>query len=142
MRIGELATALGVSTDTLRFYERSGMLPRPRRADNGYRDYSLAELERLRLMLDLRRLDVPLADAARMAGWCQSGHCATTSAELPRVLRERRHALRQRIAGLRVLDRRLAELESHLLLNELPMAAEARRPCCTAAAALEEAITH
>jgi DNA-binding transcriptional MerR regulator len=143
VRIGELAAAVGVTTDTLRFYERSGMLPRSRRTDNGYRDYGPAELERIRLMLDLRRLDVPLADAARMAGWCQTGHCATTSAELPRVLRERRQALRERIAGLKALDRRLAELESHLTLNQLPVAADARRrPCCDAAAALEDAVAH
>ena len=39
MRIGELADRVGVSTDTLRFYERSGWLPRPERRDNTYRDY-------------------------------------------------------------------------------------------------------
>lgn len=35
MRIGELARELGVSTDTLRFYEREGWLPHPARAENG-----------------------------------------------------------------------------------------------------------
>src|SRR5690606_11664034 len=52
MRIGELARAVGVSADTLRFYERSGLLPRPRRAGNNYRDYGPPELERIRLLLD------------------------------------------------------------------------------------------
>ena len=134
MRIGELARELGVSADTLRFYERSGLLPRPRRADNGYRDYGPVELERIRLMLDLRRLDIGLTDAARMAGWCQSGHCADTSTALPQLLRTRRAALRERIRGLEELDRRLAALESHLSLVELPMAGEVGGPCCAAAA--------
>lgn len=140
MRIGELARELGVSADTLRFYERSGLLPRPPRAENGYREYGPAELERIRLLLDLRRLDLPLEDAARVAGWCQSGHCSETSDALPRLLQDRRSALRERIRGLRELDRRLAQLEAHLALTELPLSGSAG-PCCAAAAAVEEAVS-
>ena len=136
MRIGELARELGVSADTLRFYERSGLLPRPHRADNGYREYGPIELERIRLMLDLRRLDIPLTDAARIAGWCQTGHCAETSTALPELLAARRAAIRERISGLEELDRRLEALESHLSLASLPMLADGG-PCCGAAAAIE-----
>lgn len=135
MRIGELARELSVSTDTLRFYERSGMLPRPARSENGYREYGPLEVERIRLMLDLRRLDIPLADAARIAGWCQSGHCSETSTALPELLAARRAAIGERIRGLEELDRRLAGLEAHLALSPLPMAGEAG-PCCAAAAAI------
>jgi DNA-binding transcriptional MerR regulator len=39
LRAGELAREAGVSTDTLRHYERKGVLPRPRRSPNGYREY-------------------------------------------------------------------------------------------------------
>ena len=39
MKIGELAEAVGVSTDTVRFYERSGWLPHASRRDNAYREY-------------------------------------------------------------------------------------------------------
>lgn len=133
MRIGELARELGVSADTLRFYERAGILPRPRRAENGYRDYAPAELERTRLMLELRRLDIPLADAARIAGWCQTGHCEQTSVALPQLLAARRAAIRERIGRLEELDRRLAALQSHLALAALPMVGDAG-PCCAAAA--------
>lgn len=141
VRIGELARELGVSADTLRFYERSGLLPRPPRAENGYREYGPVELERIQLLLDLRRLDLPLGDAARVAGWCQSGHCSESTAALPELLRNRRTALAERIRGLRDLDRRLAQLESHLALAELPMAGSAG-PCCAAAAAVEDAVKH
>src|SRR5919197_503943 len=47
MRAGELARAAGVSTDTLRHYERKGVLPRPRRSPNGYREYSSDALARV-----------------------------------------------------------------------------------------------
>ena len=137
MRIGELARELGVSADTLRFYERSALLPRPGRAENGYRDYGPLELEHIRLMLDLRRLDIPLADAARIAGWCQTGHCAETSTALPQLLTARRTAIRERIDGLEELDHRLEALEAHLSLATLPMLADGG-PCCGAAAAIEQ----
>ncbi|MDT7816565.1 MAG: hypothetical protein QOJ42_6481, partial [Acidobacteriaceae bacterium] len=49
-RVGELAKAAGVSTDTLRHYERKGVLPRPHRARNGYREYPKAALERVAMI--------------------------------------------------------------------------------------------
>ena len=94
MRIGELAAAIGVSTDTVRFYERSGWLPRASRRDNSYRDYGQADVEHLRLIIDLRRLDLPLEDAAKIAGWCHSGHCVDATAELPGLIEGRRAAAR------------------------------------------------
>ena len=50
MRSGELAAAAGVSPDTLRHYERAGVLPAPRRLPNGYRIYSPEALESVRLI--------------------------------------------------------------------------------------------
>lgn len=138
MRIGELASTLNVSADTLRFYERSGMLPQPPRGKNGYRDYGPVELDRVRLLLDLRRLDLPLEDAARLAGWCQAGHCTETTAELPQAIAAKRAEIRDRMAGLHELDRRLATLERHLELAPLPMAGGAAA-CCSAAAAVVSA---
>lgn len=140
MRIGELASDLGVSADTLRFYERSGYLPRPERGENSYREYSPADVERIRLLLELRRLDLPLDEAARLAGWCQSGHCAETTVELPALIAAKRADLRERIDGLGQLDARLASLERHLSLAELPMVGGAA-PCCAAAAAVEGAFS-
>ena len=49
-RSGELARLAGVSTDTLRHYERKGVLPAPRRAANGYRVYPAQALGRVRLV--------------------------------------------------------------------------------------------
>src|SRR4029078_7817351 len=107
MRIGELPQRVGVSTDTVRFYERSGWLPRASRRDNAYRDYGDADVEHLRLLIDLRRLDLPLEDAARIAGWCHSGHCAESSAALPGLIEARRTEIAERIAGLAALDARV-----------------------------------
>lgn len=138
MRIGELAAALGVSADTVRFYEREGLLPPARRRPNGYRDYSSGEIDHLRLLIDLRRLDVSLDEAARIAGWCHSGHCAEATDALPGVIGRQRRQIRERIDGLVALDARLGELERHLRMRgkpRLPLVAEAG-PCCSAAAAV------
>ena len=137
MRIGELARQVGVSTDTVRFYERSGWLPRPPRRDNDYREYGEPDVEHLRLLIDLRRLDLPLEDAARIASWCHSGHCADTTAELPRLIGERRAEVADRIAGLQALDARLAELAGHLRRPRQSLAIlDAAGPCCEAADAI------
>ncbi len=137
MRIGELAQRVGVSTDTVRFYERSGWLPRATRRDNDYRAYEESDVEHLRLLIDLRRLDVALDDAARIAGWCHSGHCADSTAELPRLIGDRRADIADRIAGLQALDSRLAGLERHLGRSRRSLAVlEPGGACCDAAGAV------
>jgi DNA-binding transcriptional MerR regulator len=137
MKIGELAREIGVSTDTVRFYERSGWLPKAARRENAYREYGQSDVEHLRLLIDLRRLDVPLEDAARIAGWCHSGHCAESTTELPRLIGERRADIADRIAGLQALDARLADLQDHLDRPRRSLAVlDATGPCCGAAGAV------
>jgi DNA-binding transcriptional MerR regulator len=50
MRSGELAQLTGISTDTLRHYERMGLLPKPPRTSGGYRDYPSQALDRVHLI--------------------------------------------------------------------------------------------
>jgi DNA-binding transcriptional MerR regulator len=135
MRIGELARSVGVSADTIRFYERAGLLPRPPRSENRYREYSDVDADHLRLLVDLRGLDVPLPQAASVATMCHSGHCADTSRELPLLIERQRHEIAQRIARFRALDARLADLARHLEpAAMLPLASDGA--CCDAAAAI------
>ena len=141
MRIGELAQRLGVSGDTVRFYERAGWLPSAPRTGNGYREYRDEDVEHLRLLVDLRRMDLPLETAARLASWCHSGHCEDTTAELPRQLAEKRAEIADRIDSLRSLDDRLAQLERHLQASASPRRRELAvlslsGPCCDAAGAI------
>lgn len=120
MRIGQLAQHLGVTAQSLRFYERRGLLPTPERSDNGYRQYAPAEVERLRLLIGLRQLDLPLDQAAELSALCAAGHCAEVSAELRIAIQNKRAELRRRLDELTYLDARLAHLEGGLALGAPP----------------------
>ena len=120
MRISALAEQLGTTANTIRFYERRGLLPAAERADNGYRDYSGADADRLRLLLGLRRLDLPLPQAAELASLCADGRCEQVSSDLLAALAEKRQELARRIDELRFLDRHLAHLAGHLTEGDSP----------------------
>ena len=60
MNIGELARSAEVNIDTIRYYERRGVLPRPARRPSGYRVYTPETVERLRLARALQSLGFTL----------------------------------------------------------------------------------
>lgn len=62
MKIRELAQRTGVNPKTIRYYEAIGLLPPPARAENNYREYTEEDVERLRLVIGARRLDLSLAE--------------------------------------------------------------------------------
>ncbi|HKP85552.1 MAG TPA: heavy metal-responsive transcriptional regulator [Blastocatellia bacterium] len=66
MRSGELARLAGVSTNTLRHYERIGLLRKPPRSRNGYREYPEAALDRVRLAQRALRVGFTLDELARI----------------------------------------------------------------------------
>lgn len=62
LKIGELSEITDVSTQTIRYYERVGVLPEPERAENGYRRYDQTDVARLRFVRSARALDFSLDD--------------------------------------------------------------------------------
>lgn len=63
MKIGEVAKRAGVTVDTVRFYERVGVLAPPARTESGYRDYEPDTVERIRLTRELQAIGFTLSDA-------------------------------------------------------------------------------
>ena len=59
MKIGELAQRSGVGIDTVRYYERQGLLPSPVRMASGYRSYELPDIARLRFVRRAKALGAP-----------------------------------------------------------------------------------
>ncbi|TLW94713.1 MerR family transcriptional regulator [Saccharomonospora piscinae] len=68
MRSGELASAAGVNVQTLRYYERRGLLPEPRRSPGGHRDYDSAAVRLLGLVRAAQRLGFTLDEIAALLG--------------------------------------------------------------------------
>lgn len=66
MRIGALAKAARTLVETIRYYEREGLLPAPPRSDANYREYGGAELERLLLIRRCRSLDMSLDEVREL----------------------------------------------------------------------------
>jgi DNA-binding transcriptional MerR regulator len=60
VKIGEVAASAGVTVDTIRFYERRGVLPEPDRRPSGYRDYPAAIVERIQLARSLQGVGLTL----------------------------------------------------------------------------------
>lgn len=60
MKIGEVARRAGVTVDTVRFYERRGILPPAERRPSGYRDFDAAAVERIRMTKALQELGFTL----------------------------------------------------------------------------------
>lgn len=77
--ISAQAAALGLSADTLRYYERLGLLPPPPRTAAGYRLYGEDTAERLRFIRGARRMGLRLSDIKELLdihdrGQCPCGH--------------------------------------------------------------------
>lgn len=66
MRIGELAKRAGVSVQTVRYYERRGLLPEPDRTRSGYRAYDAGDLQRLEFVLRVKTLGFTLSEIAEL----------------------------------------------------------------------------
>ena len=105
MRIGELARETEVRVDTLRFYERRGLLPRPARTRGGYRDYGSAALERVRWIRSAQAVGFTLGEIGALlaAPATRRGECGALRSAGARKLAELD-------AALRALERRRSEL--------------------------------
>lgn len=66
MKIGELAARSGVNVQTVRFYEREGLLPKPARTPGGYRSYQIADVDRVRFIRVCQGLGFTLREVSQL----------------------------------------------------------------------------
>lgn len=108
--IGEAARKTGVSAKAIRYYESIGLLPRPARQSNGYRRYSMADINRIMLLRHVRLLGVPLSIAKPLIEDAPHARCIEVQQELSKLVQERIATLDQEIAQLRAFR---ADLETY-----------------------------
>jgi DNA-binding transcriptional MerR regulator len=106
MTIGKLAAAEGVGVETVRFYQRRGLLAQPERAGPGYREYSEADRERLVFIRRARKLGFTLGEIADLLGPAQQ----RSAAEIARAAEAKLAAVGEQISGLRLQQCRLRRL--------------------------------
>ena len=109
MKIAELSRRTGVTRTTIRWYEQAGVLPKPSRRPNGYRDYDTSDLARLRLVASFRRLVVEPIHAGRLARLCVEG--GSIDSDLTPLLAQQHLEIARQRADLERLESELIDLE-------------------------------
>lgn len=110
MKIGALAEATGTPVETIRFYEREGLLPPPLRADNNYRMYLPAHLERLAFIRQCRNLDMALDEIRALIALRESP--AQDCGEINALLDAHIGHVAHRIRELKMLEKDLKALRA------------------------------
>ena len=120
MKISELARATATPVDTIRYYERQGLLPAPARSGNNWRHYGSAHAERLAFIRQGRGLGMSLQEIKTLLR-CLDAPCGDCG-EVNRMVDEPIRHISQRIRELRQLERQLKALRARC-----PAAQEAAR---------------
>lgn len=142
MKISDLAKAAHTQTETIRFYERKGLLPEAARTGANYRLYDTSHVQRLAFIRHCRSLDMTLGEIAALLRFkdAPEDHCADVNALLDAHVGH----VAQRIKELKALEKELRALRQQCttsqqaascgILNGLDAAARLARPVSAGAA--------
>lgn len=106
-RIGELAGRLDLNTQTIRYYERVGLLPEPERTEAGYRIYKEEDERRLNFVKNARNVGLSLGEIKEVLALHEQGEqpCAYVTKAIARRAKEVEHQIRELTQFKRELDR-------------------------------------
>jgi Cd(II)/Pb(II)-responsive transcriptional regulator len=110
MKIGDLAKATGTQTETIRYYEREGLLPEPARTESNYRRYGEEHARRLSFIRQCRSLDMTLDEIRSLLRFKEdpAAHCG----EVNELIDEHMEHVAERIRELKRLQQELKELRA------------------------------
>lgn len=139
MRIGELSKLSNVDVETIRYYERVGVLPAALRTENGYRHYGAQSLERLAFIRHCRALDMPLAETRRILEFAD--HPQADCGDIDSLIDAQLARVRTRLQSMQALEQQLSLLRSQCgsaqhsegecgILHELVAAAHGEACAC------------
>ncbi len=117
MKIGELSAATGTPVESVRFYEREGLLPAPARTQGNYRDYAHAHVERLAFIRHCRTLDMTLDEIRVLLRFKDSpgDDCAEVNALLDQHIGH----VAERVRELKALQRDLQALRRQCQTHQM-----------------------
>lgn len=108
MKIGELAAKAACDVQTIRYYEREGLLEAPEREASGYRRYADKHLSRLQFIRHCRALDIPLIEVRQLLDYAQAPRQSCHAVDA--LLDEHIERVRRQLAALTTLERQLVAL--------------------------------
>ncbi len=142
MRIGELARLSDCDVETIRFYEREGLLAAPAREANGYRSYTEAHLVQLNFIRHCRSLGIGLPEVRILRSFQARPELACE--EINQLIDQQIGRIHQQVETLRLLERQLHALRDTCratqrasecgILRNLAQAAEGEGCSCHSAA--------
>jgi DNA-binding transcriptional MerR regulator len=131
MRISELAERAGVSTSTVRYYERIGLVPEPRRTPSGYRAYDPDAQARLLFITRGKRMGLSLEAIAGLIAIWDGTNCDATKERLAALLDGKRAEIAQQIRELRSFETQLAAVQANIAGSPSTETCAPDLDCCT-----------
>ena len=123
MKIAEVSEHTGISSDTLRYYERIGLIWPVNRNASGIRDYNDFDLRRVEFIKCMRKAGLPVEVLIEYVGLVQQGDKTIESRK--EILREQRELLAARMSEMQktldILDHKIEVYENALLKKEKEM---------------------
>jgi DNA-binding transcriptional MerR regulator len=116
--VSALARAVAVRADTIRYYEKEGLLPAPVRSAAGYRVYDESAVDRLRFIQGGQRLGLRLREIKALLEVRDTGECPCGPAE--RLLRHRLDEIDRELTRLRALRHELVSMAERLPSADCP----------------------
>jgi MerR family transcriptional regulator, mercuric resistance operon regulatory protein len=116
--IGELASLTGVHFETIRYYERIGIMPRPDRLANGYRQFNHDHLKRLNFIHKCRDLGFSLKKVEKLLGMVD--HNDLTCGEIHEITLEHLTEVNAKLSRLRKLKNVLKSMSNECSQGEVP----------------------
>jgi DNA-binding transcriptional MerR regulator len=120
MKIAEVSERHGISSDTLRYYERIGLIPPVNRNESGIRDYNETDVKRVEFIKCMRSAGLPIEVLIEYVGLVQQGD--TTIEARKDILKEQREQLAAKMKEMQktldMLDHKIKVYENTVLEKE------------------------
>jgi len=108
MKIGELSAQTDCKIETIRYYEKTGLLPEPARLASGYRDYGDDHLKRLSFIRRCRELGFSIDEIRGLLALVDGG--TYTCSDVKKITLEHVESIRQKITDLKKLEKTLSKI--------------------------------
>ena len=110
MKIGAMAKATGTRVETIRYYEREGLLPETARSEGNFRVYTDEHVQRLAFIRHCRALDMPLIDVKRLLDFVV--HPEADCGDINRLIDSQLERVRKRLNSMQALEKQLVALRA------------------------------